>query len=39
VVDRQARRLIAGLVTRRGVDVGEADLSYADAKRESGALR
>jgi branched-chain amino acid transport system permease protein len=39
VVDRQARRLIAGLVTRRGADVGEADLSYADAKRESGALR
>jgi branched-chain amino acid transport system permease protein len=36
---RQAGRLIAGLVTRRGADVGEADLSYADAKRESGALR
>lgn len=36
---RQAGRLIAGLVTRRGADVGQADLSYADAKRESGALR
>jgi branched-chain amino acid transport system permease protein len=36
---RQAWRLIAGLVTRRGADVGQADLSYADAKRESGALR
>lgn len=36
---RQAGRLIAGLVTRRGADVRQADLSYADAKRESGALR
>jgi branched-chain amino acid transport system permease protein len=38
-LDRQARRLIASLVTRRGADVGQADLSYADARKESGALR
>jgi branched-chain amino acid transport system permease protein len=36
---RQAGRLIAGLVTRRGADASEPDLSYADANRESGALR